>query len=455
MPTCTDYPRKRANRLRRVITVLFAVLLAAGASAALQPTAPAQAATTQGQAIVNAAAAMLHKAYCFDGGSFTGPTHGKGDTPNRGIGDCGGSTTGFDCSGLALYAVYQGTGGAVKLPHSSSAQSTYGGQVISSASALQPGDLVFFSERSSSAVIHVGIYAGSSTVWDADDYGVSVRTHTLSWLESGPAPLRFVRGVRYWHGSASSTPPSSGGPSGTAPAASSTPPTSGSAPSSNGSPSPSGAGSSPSGPSAPATYAETSGSVVHTWTDYSNAGGTEGPDIPSNTAVQIACKTTGFAVADGNTWWYLVASSPWNSAYYASADAFYNNGATSGSLAGTPFDDPNVPDCPDSGNLGAATNPSPAPPTYAETPGSVVHTWTDYADAGGAQGPEIPSNSTVQIVCKVTGFAVADGDTWWYRIASSPWNSTYYGSADAFYNNGATSGSLIGTPFVDSNVPNC
>jgi len=55
----------------------------------------------------------------------------------------------------------------------------------------------------------------------------------------------------------------------------------------------------------------------------------------------------------------------------------------------------------------------------------------------------------------VTGFAVADGDTWWYRIASSPWNSTYYGSADAFYNNGATSGSLIGTPFVDSNVPNC
>jgi hypothetical protein len=61
----------------------------------------------------------------------------------------------------------------------------------------------------------------------------------------------------------------------------------------------------------------------------------------------------------------------------------------------------------------------------------------------------------VQIACKLAGFAVADGNTWWYRIASSPWSSSYYASADAFYNNGATSGSLQGTPFVDSSVPNC
>ena len=42
-----------------------------------------------------------------------------------------------------------------------------------------------------------------------------------------------------------------------------------------------------------------------------------------------------------------------------------------------------------------------------------------------------------------------------YRIASAPWSGSYYVSADAFYNNGQTSGSLVGTPFVDSNVPNC
>ena len=99
--------------------------------------------------------------------------------------------------------------------------------------------------------------------------------------------------------------------------------------------------------------------------------------------------------------------------------------------------------------------PPAAPSTYAETPGGVTHTWTDYSDAGGTEGASIPSFDTVQIACKVTGFKVADGNTWWYRIASSPWNDAYYASADAFYNNGQTSGPLKGTPFVDPRVPNC
>jgi hypothetical protein len=100
------------------------------------------------------------------------------------------------------------------------------------------------------------------------------------------------------------------------------------------------------------------------------------------------------------------------------------------------------------------TNP-PTQRTYSETTGGVTNTWTNYTTAGGTQGPSIPSNTTVEIACKITGFRVADGDTWWYRISSSPWNGTYYSSADAFYNNGQTSGSLHGTPFVDSTVPDC
>ena len=76
----------------------------------------------------------------------------------------------------------------------------------------------------------------------------------------------------------------------------------------------------------------------------------------------------------------------------------------------------------------------------AEITGSVTRTWTDYEDAGGTEGPFIASNQTVQITCRVTGFTVADGNTWWYEIASSPWNNNYYASADAFYNNGETSG---------------
>lgn len=102
---------------------------------------------------------------------------------------------------------------------------------------------------------------------------------------------------------------------------------------------------SPPAPPPPPTYAETTGGIAHTWTNYTNAGGTEGPSIPSNATVQIACKLPGFRVADGNTWWYRIASSPWNGAFFVSADAFYNNGQTAGSLHGTPFVDPNIRDC--------------------------------------------------------------------------------------------------------------
>jgi hypothetical protein len=103
----------------------------------------------------------------------------------------------------------------------------------------------------------------------------------------------------------------------------------------------------------------------------------------------------------------------------------------------------------------SATTQACPPPTYYETVGGPTHTWTDYANAGGTEGPTINTGTTVQVTCRLTGYKVADGNTWWYQIASSPWNNTYYASADAFYNNGDTSGSLSGTPFVDTNVPVC
>ncbi len=82
-----------------------------------------------------------------------------------------------------------------------------------------------------------------------------------------------------------------------------------------------------------------------TFTNYTNAGGTIGQRVAAYQSVKVTCRLTGFKVADGNTWWYKVASSPWNNTFYASADDFYNNGQTSGSLAGTPYYDPNVPLC--------------------------------------------------------------------------------------------------------------
>jgi hypothetical protein len=70
--------------------------------------------------------------------------------------------------------------------------------------------------------------------------------------------------------------------------------------------------------------------------------------------------------------------------------------------------------------------------------GVATNTWTNYSDAGGTQGQTIgTADSTVVIACKIQGFRVADGNTYWYRIAQTPWNGAYYASADAFYNNGA------------------
>ena len=103
----------------------------------------------------------------------------------------------------------------------------------------------------------------------------------------------------------------------------------------------------------------------------------------------------------------------------------------------------------------ASTDPPPPPATVSETTGGVTHTWTDYSDGGGTAGVSITTNATVQITCRVTGLAVSDGDTWWYRIASSPWNNTFYASADAFYNDGRTSGPLAGSLQVDPAVPGC
>jgi hypothetical protein len=98
---------------------------------------------------------------------------------------------------------------------------------------------------------------------------------------------------------------------------------------------------------------------------------------------------------------------------------------------------------------------TPAPATYWETTGGITDTWSDYSDAGGNGGPQIPGNTKVQVACRVQGFQVRDRNTWWYKVASSPWDGNFYASADAFYNNGRTSGSLTGTPFYDPAVPVC
>jgi len=176
-------------------------------------------------------------------------------------------------------------------------------------------------------------------------------TDTLGFIDAGFVANQITTPACIAPASGPNNPPQPAQPSATSPpAAASTGGSPGSGSSSTGSSATGNqSGSSPQGNPAsnpPAqTFTETVGGPTHTWSDYSDAGGTEGPTIPTGQSVQVTCVVQGFKVADGNTNWYLIASSPWNNAYYASADAFYNNGATSGSLNGTPFVDPAVPVC--------------------------------------------------------------------------------------------------------------
>jgi cell wall-associated NlpC family hydrolase len=82
----------------------------------------------------------------------------------------GASPSGFDCSGLMLWAWAKA---GVTLPHSSSAQSTMG--VYVPLSQLQPGDLIFFG----SPVHHVGMYVGSGDMIDAPDTGSTVKIQPI------------------------------------------------------------------------------------------------------------------------------------------------------------------------------------------------------------------------------------------------------------------------------------
>ncbi len=214
----------RLPRLPPVFVLLLALLCASvlGFGFASPPKAGAE---TQGEAIVADAHQYLGDAYCWDGGTLTpspGPTHGDGNgeewyggSAASGCNNSGpeASVQGFDCSGLAMVAVYEATG--IALPHSSQAQSTHGGTTISGGLGnAEPGDLLFFGS-SPSGIEHVGIYTGGGDMINAYDYKNDgdngpnneywgVTEMPVSWVTYA-LPLQKI--VRYWSGSSSPPPP--------------------------------------------------------------------------------------------------------------------------------------------------------------------------------------------------------------------------------------------------------
>lgn len=107
----------------------------------------------------------------------------------------GASPSGFDCSGFTMY-VFKQMG--ISLPHSATSQWQSGaGEKITSTSALQSGDLVFFCDPSRSlgkACSHAGIYIGGGRfihASSANSGGV-----IISSLASGYYNNYFVGGMR-------------------------------------------------------------------------------------------------------------------------------------------------------------------------------------------------------------------------------------------------------------------
>ncbi|HZC72083.1 MAG TPA: NlpC/P60 family protein [Jatrophihabitans sp.] len=139
------------------------------------------------RAALQAAASMLGKPYCWDGGDAHGPTHGAGGS------GCGRSVVGFDCSGLVLYAWAQA---GIDLPHLASADTKVGRQIP--LAQAQSGDLVFLANQPD-GIHHVamvwsispGTATGAGQIIEAQDFNVPV--HIRPWRGTAePGALPFA-----------------------------------------------------------------------------------------------------------------------------------------------------------------------------------------------------------------------------------------------------------------------
>ncbi|MFI0724271.1 multiprotein-bridging factor 1 family protein [Streptomyces sp. NPDC021224] len=92
------------------------------------------------------------------------------------------------------------------------------------------------------------------------------------------------------------------------------------------------------------TWSETTGTPAHTWANATQLTGAGKPLGPQQ-SVQVSCRIRGYVVPDGDPWWYRLDSAPWKGHYYATSDAFYNNGATSGPVDTGVVVDEQVPLC--------------------------------------------------------------------------------------------------------------
>ncbi|WP_052591611.1 C40 family peptidase [Luteipulveratus mongoliensis] len=132
---------------------------------------PAPSGTAVQKAVVAKAKSLVGKyPYVKNQGGYYGPTNG-----------------GFDCSGLTMYAWYQGSGGRVKLTHWSKQQYNEGASVPFS--QRQPGDLMF--KSGSDGIYHVVVYVGNNQYVGAQSPSDGIRLISFS----GAVPSGYLSTV--------------------------------------------------------------------------------------------------------------------------------------------------------------------------------------------------------------------------------------------------------------------
>ncbi|WP_425573439.1 NlpC/P60 family protein [Streptomyces albidochromogenes] len=129
--------------------------------------------TQQAATAVNAAKAMIGTPYSWGGGTASGPSTGTCCSPR---GRSGASISGFDCSGLTLYA-YAKAG--INLPRTAAQQ--YAASKPVKPGEVRAGDLVFYG-TSATSIHHVGIYIGGGWMIDAPRPGTKVRYSPLDTM---------------------------------------------------------------------------------------------------------------------------------------------------------------------------------------------------------------------------------------------------------------------------------
>ena len=128
----------------------------------------------QVEAVIARAQSAIGTPYVWGGGDANGPTTGVN----------GGSVSGFDCSGLVLYAF---AAAGVALPHYTGYQYQRGTQVP--ASEAKRGDLLFWGPNGSQ---HVAIYLGDGTMIEAPQSGQNVTIAPVRWSGMAPNAVRLL-----------------------------------------------------------------------------------------------------------------------------------------------------------------------------------------------------------------------------------------------------------------------